>query len=93
MEQEPVLIEEKTSSPIKAMKDDQERTAEKDLIEGAAWPEDGLRTDGIKMGAGTAVVSNDAIVSGNNVAGPSVPLRRNLGFHAWQTTKRYFFKH
>ena len=93
MEQEPVLIEEKTSSPIKAMKGDQERTAEKDLIEGAAWPEDGLRTDGIKMGAGTAVVSNDAIVSGNNVAGPSVPMRHNLGFHVWQTTKRYFFKH
>jgi hypothetical protein len=93
VEQEPALIEEKTSSPIKAMKDDQERTAEKDLIEGAAWPEDGLRIAGIKMGAGTAVVSNDAIVSGNNVAGPSVPMRHNLGFHVWQTTKRYFFKH
>jgi len=69
VEQEPVLIEEKTSSLMKAMKDDQERTAEKDLIEGAAWPEDGLRIAGIKMGAGMAVASNDAIVSGNNVAG------------------------
>ena len=81
VEAEPASIEEKTSSPIKAMKDDRAKTAEKDLIAEAAWPEDGLRTAGIKMGAGTEVASNAEIVSGNNVADSSVVLRRHRGLH------------
>jgi hypothetical protein len=82
VEAEPASIEEKTSSPIMAMKDDRAETAEKDLIAEAAWPEDGLRTAGRKMGAGTEVASNAEIVSGNNVTDSSVVLRRHRGLHA-----------
>ena len=49
VEPEPAWIEEKTSSPMRALKGDRGKTAEKDLIEGAAWPEDGRRIAGIKM--------------------------------------------
>ena len=55
------------------MKDDQGRTAEMDLIEEAAWPEDELTIAVTKMGAGTAVSSNDEIVSENKVADPFEP--------------------
>lgn len=82
VEAEPASIEEKTSSPIMAMKDDRAETAEKDLIAEAAWPEDGLRTAGRKMGAGTEVASNAEIVSGNNVTDSSVVLRRHRELHA-----------
>lgn len=77
MEAEPASIEEKTSSPMMVMKDDRAEIAEKDLIAEAAWPEDGLGIAGIRMGAGTEVVSNGEIVSGNNVADSSVVLRRH----------------
>jgi hypothetical protein len=53
------------------MKDDRGRTAEKDLIEEAAWPADELTIADTKMGAGTAVASNGEIVSESNVANPS----------------------
>jgi hypothetical protein len=78
VEAEPASIEENATSPTKAMKDDRGGTAEKDLTEEAAWPEEGLRIAGPKMGAGTEVASNGEIVSGNNVADSSVVLRRHL---------------
>jgi hypothetical protein len=82
VEAEPASIEEKTSSPIMAMKDDRAETAEKDLIAEAAWPADGLRIAGIKMDTGTEVASNGAIVSGNNVTDSSAVLRRHRELHA-----------
>jgi hypothetical protein len=68
VELEPAAIEEKTSDPMMGLKDDREETAEKDLIAEVAWPEDGLPSAGLKMGAGMEVASNAEIVSGNNVA-------------------------
>ena len=55
------------------MKNDRGRTAEMDLIEEAAWPEDELTIVDTKMGAGMAVASNGEIVSGNNMADPLEP--------------------
>jgi len=75
---EPVSIEEKTFSLMLVMKDDRVETAEKDLIVGAARPEDGLRIADTKMEAGTEVASNGGIVSENNAAESYVFLRRRL---------------
>lgn len=82
MEPEPASIEEIKSGPMMAMKNDRGKTAAKDLIAEAAWRADGLRIAGPKMVAGTEVASNGEIVSGNNVAGLAVVLRRHLGWHA-----------
>ena len=64
-------IEGKAISPIKAVKDDRGRTAEKEWIEEAASAEDELRIADTKMGTGTAASLSAATVSRNEVAGPS----------------------
>ena len=68
VEPEPAAIDEKTVSLITAKKDDRGKTVEKDLTAEAAWPEDGLRIAGPKMGAGTAAASSGEIVSESNIA-------------------------
>jgi len=82
VEPEPAAIEERASSPMMAMKDDRGETAEKDLTAEAAWPAEGLRIAGPKMGAGMEAASNGGTVSENNAADSARVLRRHLGLHA-----------
>ena len=82
MELEPAAIEERASCLMMAMKDDRGETAEKDLTAEAAWPAEGLRIAGPKMGAGMEAASNGGTVSENNLAVSSRVLRRHVGLHA-----------
>lgn len=81
MEPEPVSIEERAFSPTMAMKDDRGGTVEKDLTAEAAWPAEGLRIAGPKMGAGMEAASNAGTFSENNVAESARVLRPHLGLH------------